>query len=354
MKNTVIIAPNLKAHSDMVLQTSYNIGNKFRYLADMNTFVEIDQAVLKAQKFDHGGMGAITFNNNVRELKYEYETILGDDEKMKPASEADKEILRTVEVFWKQHPLMLVNSKEHFVGSKKTTMQPLYNLVDKLKKDAESINSFDTKFKIAAMIREMSFDSKCDVAFYYGVSPVGMGNGQLLVKLADFATGICMSDEVAATFLSVWSVENKAREYRINARKALERGLIVNMPKDNKNNYYHGTAFIGTTQNDIEEYFKRDTRMYEEHIVRELAKDTMEKEKAESAYMDSVAAGTISENRSVHEIEEARKAVFLLKQEGFVAKVFNHTSCPVPKLFAELESAQARKKEAQEKQAATA
>ena len=60
------------------------------------------------------------------------------------------------------------------------------------------------------------------------------------------------------------------RALRINLQKCLYYNIIVNKQNGERNNFYHGREFIGTTHNDIISYFKREDKIYAENIVRKV------------------------------------------------------------------------------------
>lgn len=341
MKNKVVIKPIQAAHSDIVLSTSYNISGKYRYLQDEDTYAEMTFQQVAEKKSNPSKIKDITFNNMRHEYVVEYETKL-EDGKMVAATTLDRERQKMVEVFWKEHPLIVAN------GDSTKTKSALFNLVDEVKKDAQDVSNFEMKFKVAQTIHDMDFEEKIDCAYYYGSNPSGKTDGQLLVYLADFNTGVCMTPKNVTGFMTTWGAEGTLeRSYVINAQKAVTQGIITNMSQDEKDNFYHGTTFIGTSHNDIVAYFKREDRIYKDHILKSLEKD-LSKEKKESESFTKKVKGEGAGELNVAEIEELRKEAKKLKDEGFIDRTFGHHIAKVENLIAKVEAGRLAKKEADE------
>jgi hypothetical protein len=340
MKHTIIIKPIMGAHANIVLPTSYNINNKYRYLTSKDDFTEVDYGQVEEKKFNVQKLGNMIFNNMVREITYTFETKEGDNGEMVPATARDKKIAQTIAIFWGEHPLTVTNGNPH----EYTCASPIFNVLDTVKRDADNIGSFDQKLTVAQVIKSMSYEEKVNVAYYYGISPRNLTDGQLLILLADFNTGVCVSPKNIGSFEKIWSDDFKEeRLYRVYANKAVEDGVVTNMTKEGKNNYYHGQVYIGSTIEDIIVYFKKDDRIYTDYVKRVMKVNNVSD--SDNKFMDKMSKG--EQVDTTDELYKMRMEIKQLKDDGYLPMKFNWKVLGIEKAKEYLEIGRAAKAEAE-------
>jgi hypothetical protein len=251
------------------------------------------------------------FNENFKSIDYEYEDGQGETKQ----TETDKKIQNAVDVFWSNHPLTLVNGKRHANSLPKV----LFDVEVQTTKIMNAAKDLKSKGMVFNRINSMTLAEKRDVAYYYGESPKGKSDLDLLTLLADFNAGICMGENMES-FLQIWSKPNEDTQRQVIIRKALDLNIIYNKADGEKNNYYHGTTFIGTAFNDIVSYCTREENVYKNHILREVQeKDNFVSESQETNQEKvnlSSTGSTTSQN--VNTLQALREEAKLLKKEGFM------------------------------------
>lgn len=253
MKNVIEIRPAQGVMSDIVLSTDYSVGEKRFFLPEVNRFIKTEVGLPNNQKPVH-----IVFNKNFEVLKYEYDA----DPALRTVKEKDAHIV--VENFWKNHPLFLLNGQPH-----EGTKEPMFNLVESLKVENEKLKNFKQSLTIANIVNTMDYETKRQVSFYYNINPNGKTDEQLLVLLANFDDGQCISD--SANFIKLWGTNMESdKDYHIVINKAVFYGVIQNRKLNGTDNYYIGENLIGTNYADVIAYCKREEQQYKEYICKRV------------------------------------------------------------------------------------
>lgn len=258
----------------------------------------------------------LNFSKTVMSHDYSYET----DKELQ--TQDDLNTQKVVELFWKNNPLTIVNGKIH----SNTKVADQYNIIDVGTKTITSVNRFKDIMRAANKINEMTHLERCDVAFYYGQSPIGKSEDELLVYLADTSTGLCLSIENLDGFLRVW-VDGKTedREMLIVIKKAIVYNIIDNRSIDGRNNYYLNESFMGVDENGMIDWCRKSPRDYNEHIVRVVLETDKSNAKPEKS--------TISKNIvDLNEFDSLKRHAKELKEEGFIDDKVSYQSMGFGKL----------------------
>lgn len=310
MNKTVIIKQIGVIHSQN-LPVLYPFKNKMRALIGDYDFKDFEIGQTIPERPD------IIFGKNKKELKYEI-PVVGEDEKL---TEFQKKIISIVNDFWGNHPLILVNGKRHV--NTPVHAVPIFDMVDEEVVLKESHRNFFDKLAAANMLVEINVEKRKDISYYYGVSPVGLKENELLLKLADFNTGICTLQ--ANAFLQLWGSANEDRDILVIIKKAIEKGTINEKKESNRTDYFLGTTHLGTSINDVLAYCKREGKVYQNHIAREVGVSVTVKE-AEvpmETTTNTVVSTSDSENERAFELlkVEAERLI----EDGFMKKVPSST-----------------------------
>jgi hypothetical protein len=283
MKTKVTIAP-VGANDQMLSGIYHTLEGKVRVLVGETNYKELTQYEYEKEKPKEL---SFTFSKKGMIKKdYLYEA---DPEKQ---DSTDRNTQQVVEVFWAQHPQFIVNG----VATKYTKVQN-FNVSNEVDLTVLNHKLWSDKLSIINRINSMSEDTKRDVAYFYGLSPVGKSENDLCLLLAEFNTGICLKEKKEGSsvksymdlFLSVWMKDSDTeRTYVVNARKAITMGIFLNTQTDGRDNYYYGQTFIGNAFNDVLAFCKREGRIYEENIVREI--NARENKKIKEAKKEEAAA----------------------------------------------------------------
>lgn len=318
-------------NASTILPTSYTINGRFRYLLSEREYKEIDYSEAAAKNYNLPKIGNYVMNVNKKDLEFQYETKTNEKDELIPASETDRLIKDTVNVFWGQHPMLVLNGKPHF----NTNNSPMFNLVDLVKQDAKNFATFEQKLEVAQTIKAMTFEQKKELCYYYGISPYKKTDAQLLLTLADFQTGICMSNDNATEFLKVWGEGNAdERNYRIYANKAIEDQTVVNRQNEGRNNYYLGETYLGTTIEDIILFFKRENKLYTDYVQRRSKEKS---ESNESIAMEKMAKGEKAFKDNDEEVNAMKNKIRDLMKDGHLPSDTRWHVMGVDKLKATLE-----------------
>lgn len=251
-------------------------------------------------------------------LTYKYET----DPALQSALDKKKE--SAVEHFWKQHPMCTTSGKVSYNKSGELlTKAPMFNIVNFTDKSIAAIKVWRDTLAIGTKLNEMSFDEKVDLFHYYGLSPKGKTENELTLELGNFETGLCVKD--ADNFKKIWMGSGESdKDLIVNIRKALALNIIQEKSTEGRNSYYLGETFLGTAFNDILAYCKREEKVYNDYIVRQVA----EAKKAvvkEPVKVEAPKAPAKVEDPTVskHDIALLREELKQLKLDGFVWKGLN-------------------------------
>lgn len=242
----------------------------------------------------------LNFSRTVMFHDYEYET------EVDKQTQKDKEVLFIIEKFWKSNPLTLVNGNTHH-NSKVSQ----YNLSDSNTQTMSSATRFKDVLRASNKISDMTHAQRCDVAFYYGESPVGKTEEELLVSLAN-PEGKCLSISNIENFLRVW-VDGKSddRDVLVVLKKAVTFGVIADKKFEGRSNYYLGESFMGVDEPGLLDWSRKHPRDYSEHIEREVKA----RDKKESIGEKSLGKQKVFD---VNKLDEMRRQAKELIVEGFI------------------------------------
>jgi hypothetical protein len=306
MKNKVIIRPITSSFGTIVLLGSYEYNGKLRILTHDGYVRDYDQTDTKIPKpFE------ATFGERMKQITYEFET----DKKL--ATHRDEEIKTIIDEFWSNHPLLLIGEKPH-----KNTKSPMFTLVDDTQRRIGVFSKWETTLKIANELNSFTNEKRRDVAYFYGLTPTGKTDDEILLLLADFNTGICITN--SSDFIKNWIEDEGDRDYFINARKSIELGLVQNRPDNGIDYYYLGNVFLGSSLHDIVTYFKKEEKIYDQNILRVIGAEKKPIKETKSA----APVGEIT----IHEKEEIIRNADILKKKGLIPAYVNTKKEDINKL----------------------
>lgn len=329
MKVKATISPKVQIGASMHCPCVYNVNGVWHVLTEYGTY-ETFLGDLKNSPHKHR-TNLKFIEKNMREISYEYE----NDPKLQSAE--DKKTQKVVEIFWAQHPLLEYNGKYH-----KYTKNPMFNLENQNEKVALKVLGFKEKLEIQNRIAGAELSLLRDICDYYGVSAKGKTEDELIPLLGDPATGVCTNGVNAESFVKTWLEVTPETTMIVNLKKAIRLGVIEERKEGNRTDYYLGTAFLGTNFMDVLAYAKREEKIYNNHILREVnAKDDFSAEKVQSNTVKEIAkkvedGSELVKSWTPAEIKEMRDELKLLKEQGYVIKAFPHHLATPPKLEAKL------------------
>jgi hypothetical protein len=201
------------------------------------------------------------FNKNDLSLVYNYEW----DENKRDAMD-DKNVF--IIDFLSHDPRISVNGMAHA-----NTVDAIFNLEISNIKTNSDVKVLKDKGVVYNRINNMPLSEKRDVSFYFGQNPQQKTNEELLMFLADFNSGMLMSDPKLSEFIDVWGrPENPLTEMKVIINKALTLEVISTQMKEGRASYYLGQNFLGVSMEDLLSYCTREEAIYKEHIRRETVK----------------------------------------------------------------------------------
>jgi len=236
----------------MQLVGQYQVGQKMRILLSESEYIEIP-----AKEKDQPKAFEYEFNTTQREVILSYDS--------EQETDYDKGMHKVCNVFWKEHPLLSFNG--HSDGG--VGKMPLFDIYSRKERTKESFTDFNLSLKIGNRVNEMSDDALRDVWYFYGKEPKGYSHEDLVIGLVHPTTGAAMLD--GENFLKTFAGETNAeRNMTVTLRKALMLGVITNRNESGRDNFYLKEEFLGTTFNDLLAHFKREERVYKEHVQRKV------------------------------------------------------------------------------------
>lgn len=314
---TVSIEPIDKKVREQTLPCVYQFNGKRRMLLDDDTYVDLDLMPNKDKPWPHERILQSSKRGSVV-LTYKYES----DPKLQ--NNLDKRKEEAVKIFWGQHPMVTVNGQvvKNKVGQIITTA-PMFNMINEIDKSIEQIKSWRDKLAICRCIDEMSYNEKVNCFHYYGQNPKNKTENDLVLKLAKFATvedpteGICLHPVEIENFKRIFlNKESSDKDVIINARKALFLGIIQERSTEGRNSYYLGETLMGTAFMDIVSYCKREEKVYNDYILRQINDKedfSAEKKQSEVKVPDT----------KLTDIDALRAEARVLKEGGFLWKGLN-------------------------------
>jgi hypothetical protein len=201
---------------------------------------------------------SISFGRDKHEHRLYYEPESKDVFQMKMNDVIDN--------FYKKHPLFTINGKPH-----KYTRVAHYDISSESDRISAGYSGWKNALDVAKMVESMTDEKLRDACYYYGKSPKGMDRQMMVLLLADFNTGNAVRDVTPSgenSFVKMFEGESETeRDFRIAMQKCLFYNIIENKMQGSRNNYYLGAEFIGTQENDVLAYLKREEKIFKSHIV---------------------------------------------------------------------------------------
>lgn len=329
-KVRIVTCSNRDVHVDKATTQSYACSyeykGKIRLIDNFGNYRELSGADAK---------GVSPFILEFSKTKMFTEYVYEENEKASSFTDSDSNTKKIVELFWGKNPLCLVNGQAHTAGQSGKH----YDLIDNNIKTMNSVHSFKDKLRAAMKLNEMKHSDRVDVAFFYGLHPIGKSEEELLVELGDSDNGYCLADTNLANFLKIW-VDGKSedRDLLVILKKAIDMEVISDKKTDGRHSYFLGESFLGSDETGMIDWVRKNPRDYNEHIVRKVS----ESEKKDSKVLTSIK--TSNETKlSLEEFESLKKEAKALYVEGFIPKGTNNHSMTYDKLRVTVETARAAK-----------
>jgi hypothetical protein len=228
----------------------------------------------------------------------------------------------------KTNPLFYVNSQPTT-----HTRSAIYNLDDISDSEQVYMERWNNKLKAANMINEMSDAKRRDLSYYFGFGVSDKTESEVLKLLADFAVGIILaSDANIITLLTTWvKGDTTEKTMKIAMEKALALGIISKRKNGENDMYYHGQNPIGMTKDDILAYFRKEEKIFQEYILREInEKDIVPSESV-------VPSGEVAMEQLMRDLASG------LKQGGFLPITFTQKTAKFDKLKSAIKIALTKK-----------
>ncbi len=339
-KVKVVVASNRDMHVDRAVTVNYTcqyeLNGKVRMIDSFGNYRELrgDEVGRK------DATGVITgpvpmilqFSKTVMFTEFTYL----DDKRDAGYAEHDENTKKIVELFFGKNPLFLVNGQAHTVGQSGDH----FDVIDSNIKTMNSVNSFKDKLRAANKLADMTHEQRVDVAFYYGLHPIGKSEEALLVELGDGDNGYCLSESNLSNFLKVWvDGKNEDRDLLVTLKKAVGLNIINNKPTDGRAAYYLGNTFLGSDELGLIDWSRKNPRDFTEHVVRKV-NDT---DKKEEAVVKSIAVAAEGKIDSA-EFEALKKQAKALIEEGFISQEANTQFMGYEKLKRAVDAALAAKR----------
>jgi hypothetical protein len=206
----------------------------------------------------------ISFGRDKQEHRLYHEPDSKDQYQMKMNNVIDE--------FYKKHPLFTINGKPH-----KYTKIAHYDISSDSDRISAGYSNWKNALEVAKMVSDMSDEKLRDACYFYGRSPKGLDRQMMVLLLADFNTGYAVKDNTPMgenSFIKMFEGESETeRDFRIAMQKCLFYSIIENKVQGSRNNYYLGNEFIGTQENDVLAFLKREEKIYNSHILPKIAQN---------------------------------------------------------------------------------
>ena len=215
------------------------------------------------------------------------------DDEGSPATDYDKRIKKAIDKFFMMNPLTLVNGLPH-----DGTLQGKFDVIDPNARANSELILWNKKLKVANYLKDMDEQELKDICYYIGEDPKNRSVGELLLFIADFDYGALFVSKtrLQAFFDAFINNADPMRQFKVIARKAIEYGVVQTQLKNGVTSYYINGDFAGSTVEHLVEYLKRNERIFNEFILREVEKKSPSKTKAEhkQALKDSADKGPVA------------------------------------------------------------
>lgn len=269
---TVNIEPINKEIREQSLPCSYQFEGRMRMLLDDDSVLDTDINPSKDKPRQPERMLPPSIRGS-SVLTYKYESDVTKQNNF------DKKKEYAVKVFWGQHPMVTVNG-----AMTKFTKAPAFDIVNFTDKSINLIKKWRDKLDVANTVNQMSYEEKVNLFYYYGENPKGKTENDLILTLVNFENGICLSDDEVVNFKNIFiKNDNSDKDIIINIRKALSWNVIEEKTIDGRSSFYLGETFLGTAFNDIIAFCKREEKIYQDYLIRQVeSKEDLKAEKKES------------------------------------------------------------------------
>lgn len=334
---TVVIQPIEKNIREQSISTVYHINGKRRMLLEDDSYVDLDSMPNKDKPFPHTRILPTSVRGSAF-ITYKYEA----DPKLQMPPDKKKEA--AVKVFWGQHPSAIVGGK-----STPFTKSPMFDIINTTDKSVDAAKVWNDKLDICNTVREMSTQERIDALYYFGGNPSKKSESDILMTLVNFENGIVLSDVERDNFKRIYiNKESSDQELIVSVRKAMAKGIIEVRTQEGRNSYYLGETFLGTAFNDIIAFCKREEKIYNDFILRQVkdSEPVAVKEVKEEMKTNISANSEISDDEK-KETEELREEARQLRKEKFLWQGLSIDIAPLEALRIHVEKARDKKHKAQ-------
>lgn len=318
-KVRIVVASNPECNIEKAVSVPYScqyeLGGKIRMIDSFGQYREVKGSELgytneQGNKVGHWPM-MLEFSKTAMFHEYTF----NDDSN---ADDYDKNTHDIIEKFYKQCPLFLVNGKPH----SNTKSNKHFDLVDANIKTATAVSSFKTKLKASTALSNMSYQELCDVAYFYGKSPLNKTEDELLVELGDTEKGYCLSESILADFLNIF-VDGKSadKDIIVVLNKAVVMEVVQNRPNDGRAAYFLGDTFLGSDMVGMIDWTRKNPRDYEEYVLRKVEEKDKAQAKSTAEVIKPVKVAAVMANGqkkvNLELFTQMKEEAKLLQDEGF-------------------------------------
>lgn len=164
---------------------------------------------------------------------------------------------RKLILFWRQHPIIKCEGNPNL-------RRAIFTLENRKDEEDSKVKILKSKGIVYNLVNNCSLEEMRDIAFLVGLNPIDKTSEEIFINLIDFETGNLMQDP--SKFLNTYKLPDT--HYQVIAKKAIALGII----ETRKDFYYIKHEMIGAKFTDVLAYCKKNKKMYEEYIRKEVAK----------------------------------------------------------------------------------
>lgn len=358
---TFRIEPTNKRMNTQNLSLNYHINGIIRYLS-IRAGYRMEEIEPDYENSNNNKAGEfIQFKNEKSQSQKIFHDITFDDEGTGKLDKAKKD---AVEIFFAQHPLMLIDGEAHA-----NTVSAEFNIYDMTAQQVDRIISFEDKFAVMTKIMGMTMEEKRDICFYFGVKPINtagfnaghdMTDGELNMFLAEPTSGLIVNDsDNMDKFKDVFMNDYPQKEYEVNIQKAILLGIIEVNKEKGTPTYWIGKTLIGSNTNDVQAYFRKEEKLYEDHILPGIAqaekggiKAAVQKTAVQvNDIKQTVLEGRVNDTKAAERFELIKECT-RLKLAGFMEKTYQQRNAKLPDLIKKVTEAQELERAARKEAAA--
>jgi len=169
------------------------------------------------------------------------------------------------------HPNIFVEGHHN-----KNLKEPLFKMT--ILEDVENSESmlFDLRLTVMNIIANLTHEKRQDVAFYFGINPIGMSTKKLLLTLVG-RDGFLMLEKNAKDFIHFMSnLDNKEIIISAVVKKAIALGKLN--VRSGKYYSFGDEQLIGVTEDDVVKYYFANEKMFD-FLLKEVGISDFSKEK---------------------------------------------------------------------------